>query len=320
MHPRPLIFAMTLASSCAFAASGPGDPSVVVKTPGLVAFWDFAEPAGQPRLSKGTAASFPLKENAGEVRRVEGGPYSGYSAEFDGTSFLHILHKELGALDIHGKKAQVSLFAAVRMNRIRGGGTIAGIWSEGKGANDDTGTRQYALLYNMGAYGGPGQLTPHISAEGGVTRRADGSAFPWCADYAASVSKIPEGAWATLGFTYDGKYIRAYFNGVMEERPFDPKKDRREDRYFTREGPDGGPRGTNPFYHGRGIFRYDAALHAGTKPIGGADFTVGACYAVGDHVGNPMLGRIGGLAVFNRALTDGEMRRLHESARIANLP
>lgn len=299
------------------AATVTGDPAAVAGIPGLVAFWDFAEAAGQPRESKGTRHRHPLIEVGGDIARVDGGPFSGHAIELDGKHYLRLPHAELGDLNIDGGKAQVSMFVVMRLAAMRGGMTVAGIWSEGRGANDDSGARQYALLLNMGAYGGPRQLTPHISSEGGVTRRADGSAFPWCADYAASVSAVPVGEWVTLGFTYDSQYIRAYFNGVMEERAPDPKKDRRLDRYFTSEGPGGGPRGMNPFYHGRGIFHYDPILHAQSKPGGGADFTVGACYAAGRQAGNPLHGRIAGLAVFDRALSDKEMSALHAAA---NLP
>jgi hypothetical protein len=76
----------------------------------------------------------------------------------------------------------------------------------------------------------------------------------------------------------------------------------------------------NPYYHGRGIFQYIPELHARTKPGGGADFTVGARYAVGSMLNEALLGRIGGLAVFDRALTDDQMRRLHESAGLDRLP
>lgn len=130
---------------------------------------------------------------------------------------------------------------------------------------------------------------------------------------------MPEKQWCTLGFTYDGKYIRAYVNGVMEPRDLDPVKDKRNDRYFTKEGPDGGDRGMNPYYHGRGIFGYDSKKHAGTKPGGGADFTVGARYAVGSYTGEATIGRFGGLAVFDRALSDEEMKQLHDSANVVAL-
>lgn len=211
------------------------------------------------------------------------------------------------------------MFAVVRIVNLRQSRTIAGMWSEGKGAHDDTGTRQYALLMNMPAYGGPRQLTPHVSSEGGVTRRADGSAFPWCVDYAATKKEVPEKEWCTLGFTYDGEWIRAYMNGVLDVRSLDPEKDRRTDRYFTKEGPGGRDRGMNPYYHGRGIFCYDEAAQAQAKPRGGSDFTVGARYAVGNMLREATIGRFGALAVFNRALSDAEMKRLHDAAELAGL-
>jgi hypothetical protein len=125
--------------------------------------------------------------------------------------------------------------------------------------------------------------------------------------------------WCTLGFTYDSEYLRAYIDGVLEVRPLDPVKDKRTDPYFTKEGPNGQDRGMNPYYHGRGIFGYDPVRHAATKPDGGSDFTVGARYAVGSMLKEATIGRFAGLAVFNRALTDAEMRRLHDAARIEAL-
>jgi len=295
-----------------------GDASVIEHTPNLVAFWTFGEETGQARLSQGTKEKHPLAEVNGPITRIAGGPFSGYAAELNGKQYWHIKHAELGDLDISGKDAQVSMFAVVFIENLAHSKTIAGIWSEGKGANDDTGTRQYALLMNMPTYGGARQLTPHVSSEGGVTRRADGSAFPWCADYAASKSQVPEGQWCTLGFTYDSKYLRAYINGVCEQRALDPVKDRRNDPYFTKEGPDGKDRGMNPYYHGRGIFRYDPALHA-TSKIAPSDFTVGSRMAVGSMTGEATKGKFGGLAVFNRALSDEEMKKLHEAAQIGSL-
>jgi hypothetical protein len=288
----------------------------VLQTPGLVAFWVFKEAAGQPRVSTATKEKHTLREVGGPIARVKGGPFSGYAAELNGQQYFKIPYAETGDLNISGPDAQVSMFAVVRIVNLKQSRTIAGMWSEGKGANDDTGTRQYALLMNMPTYGGPRQLTPHISNEGGVTRRADGSAFPWCVDYAATQAEVPEEQWCSLGFTYDGKYIRAYVNGMLDARSLDPVKDRRTDRYFTREGPGGRDRGMNPYYHGRGIFRYDPAKHTQTKPGGGSDFTVGARYAVGKMLGESTMGRFGGLAVFARALTDAEMKKLHDAANL----
>lgn len=302
-----------------FAVEPTGDRAVVERTPGLVAFWTFGEESGQPRDSTGTREKHALQEVNGPIARSEGGPFSGYAADLNGKQYFKIPYAETGDLNISGPEAQVSMFAVVRIVNLKQSRTIAGMWSEGKGANDDTGTRQYSLLMNMPTYGGLRQLTPHISSEGGVTRRADGSAFPWCADYAASRSEVPEEKWCTLGFTYDSKYIRAYVNGACEPRSLEAMKDKRTDRYFTQEGPDGRDRGMNPYYHGRGIFTYNAEKHARTKPGGGADFTVGARYAVGSFLGEATIGRFGGLAIFNRALSDDEMLQLHKAAGIEKL-
>ncbi|MEP6671105.1 MAG: hypothetical protein ABJF10_18235 [Chthoniobacter sp.] len=312
------LLALLVAVSRLAGAEPTGDRAVVEKMPGLVAFWTFGEEGGQPRLSPGTKEKHALNEVGGPIARVVGGPYSGYAAQLNGRQYWQIKHAELGDLDISGPEAQISMFAVVFIEDLAHSKTIAGIWSEGKGANDDTGTRQYALLMNMPTYGGARQLTPHISSEGGVTRRADGSAFPWCADYAATRREVPEGRWCTVGFTYDAKYLRAYIDGVLDVRPLDAVKDKRTDRYFTSEGPDGKDRGMNPYYHGRGIFRYDPAVH-GTTKIAPADFTVAARYAVGSMLGEATKGRFGGLAIFNRALTEAEMKQLHDSAKVEAL-
>ncbi|MBI5693732.1 MAG: hypothetical protein HZC55_26960 [Verrucomicrobia bacterium] len=315
---RKLSLLFLLALPVALTAA-PGNPAVIERTPGLVAFWTFGEEEGQPRRSTGTRHPHPLLEVEGPIPRVAGGPFSGYAAELDGKRYFRIPYAETRDLNISGPEAQVSIFAVVRIVNLKQSRTIAGMWSEGKGRDDDTGTRQYALLMNMPTYGGPNKLVPHVSSEGGVTRRADGSPFPWCCDYAVTAGEVPTEVWCTLGFTYDGKFLRAFINGALDALKLDPVAHRRTDRYFTREGPNGGDRGMNPYYHGRGIFAYDAAKHAVSKPGGGSDFTVGARYAVGRMLGEATIGRFGGLAVFNRALTEAEMRRLHEAANLAAL-
>lgn len=318
MH-RWIAFILLIVTAGPVSAAKPvGDATVIEKTPGLVAFWKFGEAPGETRKAFGPQGDYPLREFNGPIQRVEGGPFSGYAAELNGKQYFYLPYAETGDLNIAGKQAQVSLFAVVRIVDLNQSRTIAGMWSEGKGRDDDTGTRQYALLMHMPTYGGNRQLTPHVSSEGGVTRRADGSAFPWCCDYAASVSEVPEKKWCTLAFTYDGQYINAYVNGVMEPRRLNPVKDKRNDPYFTQEGPNGKDRGMNPYYHGKGIFQYDPKLHKDTR-ISPPDFTVGARYAVGSFFKEATKGRFGGLAVFNRALTDEEMKALHDAANVEAL-
>ncbi len=313
-----IFFLATVGSSQAWLPADETAIKAVTETPGLVAFWTFGEKAGTPRLSVGTPYQHSLAEVNGPIARVDGGPYSGYSTQLTGQEYFRIPYEDLQDLNISGPKAEVSMFAVVWVADVPKSRTIAGIWSEGKGGGDDTGTRQYAMLANMPAYGGSRRLTPHISSEGGVSRRSDGSGLPWNADYAATAAKIPEGTWCTLGFTYDSQYIRAYLNGILDVRTLDPVADNREDSYFTSEGPEGKGRGMNPYYHGRGIFRYDAEKHAESK-IPPSDFTVGGRLAGGSMTKEAFRGRFGGLAVFNRALSDDEMHKLHTAVDLTIL-
>lgn len=284
---------------------------LISATPGLVGLWDFSEPAGEPRVSRDTPTAHALREVNEPVPRIDEGPLSGHAARFDGSHFLRIDHGDTGDLNIHGADAAVSMIAFVRLPRITGAGMVAGMWYEGEGRDDRSGSRQYGLLLNTPAYGGPDRVTPHVSSEGGPSRRADGSWLPWCVDYAVNVSPIALNEWVSVGFTYDGEVLKAYYNGVMEPREADPEPDRRTDRYFY-ETADGSHRGMNPYYHGRGLFSYDPEVHAEEKPAGGSDFTVFASYAVGRI--RTLEGDIGGLAVFDRALTAEEMRAIHDAA------
>jgi hypothetical protein len=74
----------------------------------------------------------------------------------------------------------------------------------------------------------------------------------------------------------------------------------------------------NPYYHGRGIFTYNPAKHTTTK-IRPSDFTVGARMAVGSMTKESTIGKFGGLAVFNRALSEAEMKALHDAAQVKEL-
>lgn len=81
--------------------------------------------------------------------------------------------------------------------------------------------------------------------------------------------------WYALAFTYDGTYAKVYVDCVLDER----------ETY-------------NPYIYDKGLF--DGELT-------GADFTVGGVNRSG-QMGNFYAGLLGGLAVFNKALTDEEIR------------
>ena len=58
---RPLLILSSLVPLL-HAAEPSGKPEVVLNTPGLVAFWDFSEKEGEPRVSKGTEQKHALLE------------------------------------------------------------------------------------------------------------------------------------------------------------------------------------------------------------------------------------------------------------------
>lgn len=254
----------------------------IKRVDGLVAVWDFSERPGSRRKADG-AGRFPLGETSGEIERVKEGPLSGYSAKFDGTNYLSLPHSETGALNIHGMSRGVTVIAWVKWTGEQVG-FVGGMWNE----YQDGGKRQYGLFVSLPYYNGKDQVCGHISQTGKPT-----PPFPYSIDYSASRQVVPKNEWACVAFTYDGAYIRSYLNGKFEER--DPELINHTTGF---EGyPDGITHSKNPYYFPDGI---------GSN---GSDFTVGAVL-LKRGMGNFFKGLIGGLAVFDRALTEEEMMRL----------
>ena len=248
--------------------------------PGLVALWDFKEKAGHDRVSAGKG-KFRLKEKISAIPRVSEGPLSGYAIELDGTNYLSISHAETGALNV--KNNSVTVIAWVKWAGP-GIGFVAGMWNE----HQDGGKRQYGLFVNLPHYNGGDQVCGHISKTGKAT-----PPFPYSIDYSASKQLVPKEEWSCVAFTYDGKYIRSYLNGEFEARePELIRNTKGFDGY-----PDGLTQVKNPYYFPFGI------------GDNGSDFTVGSVQ-LARGMKNFFKGLIGGLAVYNRALTDNEMKRL----------
>lgn len=132
--------------------------------------------------------------------------------------------------------------------------------------------RQYCLFLDLPIWDSQNQVGAHVSYHGGPT---DG--YPYCMDAAIGETVLTYDRWHCVGMTYDGEYARAYLDGTLD----------------TREG-------RNPFYYPQGLF--DGGHD-------GADFTVGAVSRSGEP-GNFFHGMLGGVAVFNRALSDVEMGAL----------
>jgi hypothetical protein len=256
--------------------------SRLTKTKGLVALWDFKEPAGQNRLARGKGI-FPLRENNGTLSRIDEGPLSGYSAQFDGKAFLSLPHTETGKLNIYGKNQGVTVMAWVKWTGEQTG-FVGGMWNE----YQDGGKRQYGLFVSLPYYNGRDQVCGHISLTGKPT-----PPFPYSIDYSASPQKVPANAWSCVAFTYDGTYIRSYLNGVFEARA--PELIQHTAGFPGY--PEGLTQSKNPYYFPDGMGN------------NGSDFTVGAVLLKAG-MGNFFKGQIGGLAVFDRALGEKEIRRL----------
>jgi hypothetical protein len=254
----------------------------LIETKGLVALWDFKENERQKRMAYGVG-KFPLKEVNGAISRVKEGPLSGYSAKLGNKAFLSLPNEKTGALNIYGKKQGITVIAWIKW--YGNTGFIGGMWNEYQGG----GKRQYGLFVSLPYYNGENQVCGHISLTGKPT-----PPFPYSIDYAASKLAVKKGAWQCVAFTYDGQWIKSYLNGEFDSR---------EPELINHTiGFDGYPKGLiqskNPYYFPDGIGN------------NGSDFTVGAVL-LESGAGHFFNGLIGGLAIFDRALSPDEINHLY---------
>ena len=255
--------------------------AITGRIPGLVACWDFGR-ADAPLTSAGKVRATLAAGAGAHPETVAGGPFSGRALRFDGKSdYLTLPYAETGALNV--RSGQVTVVGWVKW--IPGAiGFVGGMWNE----YQDGGKRQYGLFVSLPHYNGGDQVCGHISRTGGPT-----PPFPYSIDYSASAQKVPGDVWCCVAFTYDGECIRSYLNGEFKAR--EPEL---IDHTKGFPGyPDGLVQSKNPYRYPDGI------------GDNGSDFTVGAvCLARG--MGNFFHGDIAGLAVFDRALTEDELRTL----------
>lgn len=280
-----LIFYLLFFSGCDknnFSNMNKGLITRINSVKGLVALWDFSEEAGTERKANG-GTEFPLKEENGPVPRINEGPLSGYSALFDGTTFLSLPNEQTGKLNIYGENQGITVIAWIKWTGEQTG-FIAGMWNE----YQDGGKRQYGLFASLPYYNGRDQVCGHISKSGKPT-----SPFPYSIDYSASKQVIPKNQWSCIAFTYNGKEIKSYLNGIFESREAELI-----DHTIGFDGhQDGLIQKKNPYQFPDGMGN------------NGSDFTVGSVL-LKSGMGNFFKGQIGGLVVFNRALSDSEMKKL----------
>lgn len=240
---------------------------------GLVAFWDFQEAAGQPRISQ--PKGYALQEKKGPIGRLNEGVFGAGSVDIKAGQWLMIPRAQTGALNIHGKTAQVTVVAWAKRRGKESWQAIAGVWDETRKK------RQYCLFLNaprgtradeMKRYPLANRIHGHVSSIGGPT---PGEEF--CITYSSGATEIPLQKWVCLAMQYDGKQSRVYVNGKLDSL----------ENY-------------NPFPYDEGLFDGGAE---------GADFTVGAVHRGGSW-GNFFNGYLGGLAIYDRALSEAELRTL----------
>jgi hypothetical protein len=253
-------------------------------TKGLIAIWDFAEAPGNPRVAKGVDG-FQLNEGNGIVDRAKDGPLSGYSIALNGKEYLTMSHDKTGKLNLHGKGQGVTVCAWIKWTGQQTG-FVGGMWNE----YQDGGKRQYGLFVSLPHYNGRDQVCGHISQTGKPT-----PPFPYSSDYSASKQKVVPNEWTFVAFTYDGTYIRSYVNGAFEKRDVELINNTKGFPGY----PDGMMQIKNPFYFPDGMGN------------NGSDFTVGAVL-LKSGMGNFFKGLIGGVAVFDRALSATEIARMNK--------
>jgi hypothetical protein len=253
----------------------------IINTDGLIALWDFKEEEGQSRIAYGKE-EFPLSEVNGSLPRIGEGPVSGYSALFGNKAFLNLPNKATGDLNIFGEHQGVTVLAWVKWQG--GTGFVGGMWNE----YEDGGKRQYGLFISLPHYNGADQVCGHISRTGKPT-----PPFPYSIDYSASRQVVDKDEWQFVAFTYDGQWIRSYLNGEFMER---------EPEYIKNTKGFGGR--TEELFHSKNPYYFPDGM--GNN---GSDFTVGAVL-LKSGMGNFFKGQIAGLAVFDRALGEDEIRNL----------
>lgn len=136
--------------------------------------------------------------------------------------------------------------------------------------NETQKKRQYYLFLNLLQKESEDQVCGHVSYVGGPT-----PGYRWAMDASIGKTPIAYGDWVTIAFTFDGTYAKSYLNGKLDSRE-----------------------GLNPY-------EFKHQLFDGGET--GSDFTVGAVDRLGE-MGNYFVGGISYLAVFNKALSEAELK------------
>ncbi len=274
---------------CVFAitvAFGQEQKSAPENIDNLLCFWDFQSGDGDPLVSKGKYA-YQLTEMNGPINRAAEGIFGEESLQIERGQWLWIKREDCPGLNIHGKQ-QVTVVAWIKRQTDNHWQYIAGMW------NERDSLRQYALFTcahkqtdytTITRVDAENQTHGYVSDVGGATPDR-----PFCFSYASGKTTLEKDTWYMIAYTYDQEAIRVYTDGELDENG-----------------------NYNPFYWDKPIFDGGAE---------GSDFTV-AQRALPKWPGYPEVeepthpegfdGVLGGLAVYDRALSDQEIKSLYNA-------
>ncbi len=324
--------------------------SAVTGTPGFAALWDFVkrDPADQrfdAWKSPGDQTDFRLdavnyvRDYWGEGRAatyadvpvVNEGPFGKaihLSTQTDPTfrPLLMVPRSRLrgSRIDVHGPGRSVTLVVWLKRLADSGNHAVAGIWHEGTDLRErgpeakrvERGQRQYAIFSGLAANNGASAA--HVS-ENGASSFGD----KFARNISVTPEKIPVGEWTAVALVFDNRRdtVTSYVDGKATEywipdpaaHPFFQwpagawaRGEYRPPKGFVRtEKGKLAALKVNPFW-----FPHD--LYTPAADAGGP-FTIGRVIHMGRNGTSP--GLIGGVAVFDRALSPRQIRRLSELAR-----
>ncbi len=318
----------------------------VTQIPGFVALWDFVKrDAADQRFDawkgKSETADFRLDVmnyvreywNEGrpasyaDIPVVSDGPF-GQAVSFrkeDDPAFrpLLLIPRERlhgSGIDVKGKGRSVTLVAWVKRDAESGNHAIAGIWHEGTDLKDhgseakrvELGKRQYALFSGLAA--NPFASAAHISDNG---RSSFGDKY--ARHLSVTPEKIPNDQWVLVALVFDNtkNTVASYLNGQATENWVEEPEKHPFFQWAARAWERGEYRPPKQFVRVRdgklvalkvNPYWFPFDIYQPETLNDGGPFTIGRVIHMGR---NPTAtARIGGVAVFNRALNKKEMQAL----------
>ncbi len=276
---------VVLAGFAESRAAEEGNEKHPEEIPGLLSFWDF-QGEGEERLTSRGKHAYRLKEMHGKIENAPEGVFGDSALEIQPLQWMMIEREDCPGLNLHGEQA-VTMVAWIKRSHNGIWQYIAGVW------NERDAKRQYALFtcghkqtdyVTMDRSDCRYRAHGYVSEVGGATEGK-----PYCFSYGTGKTVLEKERWHMIAFTYDQKAIRVYVDGRLDENG-----------------------NSNPFLWDKPIF------DGGEE---GADFTV-AQRPLPQWPGYPdeapthsegFAGLLGGLAVYDRSLTDEEIAGLYQA-------